>query len=142
VSGTRLIGGARPVGESHECSIAEREFALIATTLAQDKERQIGVARYVKESTSGDAEFAIVLSDEWQGRGQGTRLLASLLVAAKSRSVQRLIGMTLSDNDGMLALARKQGFKLAKDPGSATITNLTLDVAAWPCAKDFSSSHS
>ena len=132
--GTHLIGGAQPLGETHECSIAEHD----AAELAQDKERQIGVARYVKESTSGDAEFAIVLSDDWQGRGLGTKLLASLLVAAKSQGVQRLIGMTLSDNDGMLALARKQGFKLAKDPGSATITNLTLDLAA-PSAKDSSS---
>src|SRR3982751_1752690 len=42
----------------------EREMALIATTLVQGKERQIGVARYVKESSPGVAEFAIVLSDD------------------------------------------------------------------------------
>ena len=47
----------------------ERELALIATTPVQGKERQIGVARYVKESSSGDAEFAIVLSDDWQDAG-------------------------------------------------------------------------
>jgi hypothetical protein len=34
----------------------------------------------------------------------------------------------------MLALARKLGFGLAPDPGSATVTNLTLDLAAWPPA--------
>jgi acetyltransferase len=110
----------------------ERELALIATTPVQGRERQIGVARYVKQSSPGDAEFAIVLSDDWQGRGLGTRLLASLLVAAKSQGVRRLVGTTLSENNGMLALGRKLGFKLAKDPGSATITNLTLELAAWP----------
>ncbi len=108
----------------------QRELALIASTLVQDKERQIGVARYVKESTSGDAEFAIVLSDAWQGRGVGTKLLASLLVAAKTHGVRRLVGMTLSENSGMLALGRKLGFTLARDPRSATITNLTVDLAA------------
>ncbi len=112
----------------------ERELALIATTPVQGRERQIGVARYVKESSPGDAEFAIVLSDDWQGRGLGTRLLVSLLVAAKSHGVRRLVGTTLSENNGMLALARKLGFRLATDPGSATITNLTLDLAAWPPA--------
>jgi acetyltransferase len=92
-------------------------------------ERQIGVARYVKDSpASGDAEFAIVLSDDWQGRGLGTKLLASLLVAAKSRGVRRMSATTLTVNNGMLALARKLGFKLALDPRSATITNLTLDL--------------
>ena len=92
------------------------------------------MARYVKESQSGDAEFAIVLSDDWQGRGLGTRLLVSLLVAAKSHGVRRLVGTTMSENRGMLALGLKLGFRLAPDTGSATITNLTVDLAAWPPA--------
>ncbi len=108
----------------------ERELALIATTPVEGRERQIGVARYVKESSSGDAEFAIVLSDEWQGRGLGTKLLMSLVAAARSNGVRRLVGTTLSMNRGMLALGRKLGFKLAIDRGSATITNLTLDLPA------------
>ena len=106
----------------------ERELALIATTSVQGKERQIGVARYVKESSPGDAEFAIVLSDDWQGRGLGAKLLGSLLVAAQNDGVRRLAGTTMSENGGMLALGRKLGFKLAKDPSSATITNLTVDL--------------
>ena len=89
------------------------------------------MARYVKESSPGDAEFAIVLSDDWQGRGLGIKLLGSLLAAAKNDGVRRLVGTTMSENGGMLALGRKLGFKLAKDPSSATITNLTLDLAAW-----------
>ena len=110
----------------------ERELALIATMPVRNGERQIGVARYVKEFSSGDAEFAIVLSDDWQTRGLGTRILVSLISAAKSDGVRRLIGTTLSENRGMLALGRKLGFRLALDPDSATITNLTVDLAAWP----------
>ena len=112
----------------------ERELALIATTPVQGRERQIGVARYVKDSAPGDAEFAIVLSDDWQGRGLGTQLLGSLLAAAKSDGLRRLVGTTMSDNDGMLKLARKLGFRLAKEPGTATETNLTVDLVAWPPA--------
>ena len=113
----------------------ERELALIAITSVESRERQIGVARYVKEESSpSDAEFAIVLSDDWQGRGLGTRLLVSLLVAAKSRGVRRLVGTTMSENRGMLELARKLGFRLATAPGSATITDLTVDLATWPHA--------
>jgi GNAT superfamily N-acetyltransferase len=112
----------------------ERELALIATTPAPSGERQIGVARYVKDASSCDAEFAIVLSDDWQGRGLGTRLLGNLLAAAKSDGVQRLVGTTMSDNDAMRKLGRKLGFRLAKEPGTATITNLTVDLDAWPLA--------
>jgi GNAT superfamily N-acetyltransferase len=106
----------------------EREGALIATTRVQGRERQIGVARYVKESQSGDAEFAIVLSDDWQRCGLGSRLLSSLISAARSDGVRRLLGSTLSENRGMLALSRKLGFRLALDPDSATVTNLTIDL--------------
>ncbi len=108
----------------------ERELALIATTSVRGNERQIGVARYVKETpASRDAEFAIVLSDDWQRRGLGSKLLASLLAAARSQGVRRIFGTTQSANSGMLTLGRKLGFKLALDPRSATVTNLTLDLA-------------
>ena len=116
----------------------EREMALIATIAIeghkqgheQGRERQVGVARYVKdEAVPGEAEFAIVLADEWQGRGLGRKLLTSLLAAAKSQGVRRLVGTALSSNEGMLALARRTGFRLARDPASATIMNLTLDLA-------------
>ena len=115
----------------------ERESALIATTLVQGKDRQIAVARYVKDdSAPGVAEFAIVLSDDWQGRGLGTRLLQSLIDAARRDGLQRLVGTTLSVNSGMLRLAHKLGFKSAADPESATVTNLTLDLAAAPWRTD------
>src|SRR5262245_25992817 len=110
---------------------SEREVALIATVLLEGRERQIGVARYVKESPP-DAEFAIVLSDDWQSRGLGTRLLASLLSAAKADGVRWLVGTTHADNGGMLALAGKLGFKAEVDPRLTTIVNLTLDLAEWP----------
>ena len=127
----RLMSGRRPSLEELKRFTDidyERELALIAIAPIQGRERQIGVARYVKLSSPGDAEFAIVLSDDWQGRGLGTRLLASLLVAAKNHGVRRLVATTLSENDRMLALGRKLGFKVATDPGSAMITNLTLDL--------------
>lgn len=108
-----------------------REMALIATTAVEGRERQVGVARYVKdEGVPGDAEFAIVLADDWQGRGLGRKLLTSLIAAAKSHGVRRLVGTSLSSNSGMLALARRMGFQLALDPASATITTLALDLTS------------
>ena len=105
----------------------ECEFAVIATTMDVGKERQIGVARYVKERCSDEAEFAIVLNDDWQGRGLGTELLASLIAAARRRGVRRLFGTTMSENTEMLALARKLGFRAASGT-PASETSLTLDL--------------
>ena len=79
---------------------------------------------------SDAAEFAIVLSDEWQGRGLGRRLLADLIAAAKQRGVRRLFGTTLSENTAMLALSQSLGFVVATDRDVAAIANLTLDLSA------------
>ena len=107
-----------------------REVAVIATTTVDGRERQVGVARYVKdESKPDEAEFAIVLADAWQRRGLGRRLLASLIDVAKRDGVRRLVGTTLSDNEGMLRLARRLGFSLARNRGSASITDVSLELA-------------
>lgn len=106
----------------------EREGALVATVHEDSRERQVGVARYVKGSPSEHAEFALVVSDDWQRRGLGTRLLRSLVAAAREHGVQRLMGSTLSTNEAMLALGRKLGFRAEADPRSATITQLTLEL--------------
>lgn len=108
------------------------EMALIATVLINGQERQIGVARYVKdESVPGQAEFAIVLADDWQQHGLGRKLLSSLFGIAAKNGVRRIVGMTLTTNDGMLALARRMGFKLELDPASDEVTLLALDLANY-----------
>ena len=107
----------------------ECEFAMIATSVHDGVEQQVGVARYVKQGWSDEAEFAIVLSDDWQGRGLGGLLLSSLIAEARQRGVRRLIGTTLSENRAMLALARKLGFSAAIGEVPSE-TNLTLDLVA------------
>ena len=106
----------------------EHECALIATTGIGAAVRQIAVARYVRESSGRGAEFAVVIGDDWQGRGLGTQLLSALVRHAKRQGVRRLFSTTLSTNTAMLALARRLGFRSAADPRSATITNLALDI--------------
>ncbi|CAN5372602.1 hypothetical protein BH11PSE9_BH11PSE9_36330 [soil metagenome] len=111
----------------------EREMALIATACVDGRERQIAVARYVRDDEAGheqaaEAAFAIVVGDEWQGTGLGTRLMRKLIATAKAAGVRRLADVTLSTNEGMRALSRKLGFTVKRDPRDATITRLTLDL--------------
>ena len=128
----RLMSTRRPLDEEVRRFTdidLQRELALIAVTVVDGKERQAGVARYVKdERTPGEAEFAIVLSDDWQRCGLGAKLLSSLIEEARKNGVRRLVATTQSSNGGMLALARRLGFTLELNPASATITNLSLDL--------------
>ena len=109
-----------------------RELALIATTTADDDAapQQIGVARYAPEADGNSADFAIVIADAWQGHGLGETLLRSLVQAAAGAGVPALTGMALSTNVGMLALARKLGFTLQRDPQDASVTLLHLPLVA------------
>jgi acetyltransferase len=102
----------------------EREGAIIATVTQRGHERQIGVARYAMEAGSDEAEFAIVISDVWQGRGLGAQLLSRLIVRARQSGVKTLFGTTLSENSGMRTLARRLGFKLSREPGAAYLTTM------------------
>jgi acetyltransferase len=81
----------------------------------------------VKEPAPGAAEFAIVLSDDWQGRGLGRRLLGELIAAAQRGGVRRLYGTTLLENAAMIALAQSLSFVVTNDPDVAT---MTLDLGA------------
>lgn len=111
----------------------ERELALIATTVADGVEQQMGVVRYVRgdtPETAHTAEFAIVIADAWQHHGLAHKLMRKLIDAAAEAGVQQLADITLYDNTGMLALARKLGFKVQRDPGNPNVTRLRLALDA------------
>jgi acetyltransferase len=118
-------------GELHRLTHIDysREMALVALLGAPGRRRMAGVARYVRDADGQGCDFAIVIADEWQGQGLGRRLLSSLLDAAQSAGLQRVEGITLAGNAGMLALARKLGFRAEPQPGDASVLRLKLDLA-------------
>lgn len=111
------------------------ELALIATTDVDGVEQQMGVVRYVRgetPETAHIAEFAVVIADAWQHRGLAHKLMRKLIDAATEAGVKQLADITLYDNTGMLALARKLGFKLQRDPGNPNVTRLRLALDDTP----------
>jgi len=85
-------------------------YAVVATVSESGKEKQIGVARWAPTGTEGVAEFAVVVADEYQGRGIASRLMRLLIAAAAVGGLQRLEGLILKENEPMLAMVRKMGF--------------------------------
>jgi hypothetical protein len=57
-----------------------------------------------------DAEFAIVLSDQWQGHGLGSHFLKLLLEIGRQEGVEHVIGQILPDNYPMQRICKKLGF--------------------------------
>lgn len=105
-----------------------REMAFIATVQVAAQDLEIGVARYAPGSSEATAEFAVVIADEWQGRGIGRELLRHLFEVARTSGFERLEGIVLSANENMLSLCRSLGF---------TERNCAEDAGVVHVAKDF-----
>lgn len=88
----------------------------------------VALAEYVRSGV-GEGEFAIVIADEWQGRGLGARLIAALLEHAKRSGVARLAGVTHARNRAMRLLARRLGFGLQPDE-DPDLVRMELALAA------------
>ena len=106
----------------------DREMALIAVLDAPDGERQIGVARYITLEDGETCEFAIVVADDWQGRGLARRLFALLIDTARNRRLKVMTGVTLRENSRMLDLARAKGFAVRMDDEDPTLSRMTMSL--------------
>ena len=86
----------------------EGHFALIA--LARPPSRLGGVGRFIRSSADPrEAEIALVVSDELQGKGLGELLLRRLREAALERDITRFTGEMLDENRAMRGLLHKLG---------------------------------
>jgi acetyltransferase len=93
-----------------------REVALVALHAAQGEPRQVGVARFVAADSEQVGEFAVVVADDMQGKGLGTRLMQELLRNARARGLQQLEGTVLASNHQMLALMQALDFDISTLP--------------------------
>jgi acetyltransferase len=95
----------------------DREMALIAVVETDaGSELQVAVARYTAYPDRHSCEFAIVVADDWQGRGIGTHLMHSLMQVAKSRGIDLMEGEIIAGNTHMLGLMDRLGFKVHPNP--------------------------
>jgi acetyltransferase len=89
----------------------EREMALVAEW--RDEARKphiIGVGRLIKLRGGKEAEFAILISDEYQRLGLGTELLSRLVAIGRREGVKRITADILPDNIGMIRVSEQVGF--------------------------------
>ncbi|MFZ2653070.1 MAG: GNAT family N-acetyltransferase, partial [Burkholderiaceae bacterium] len=95
-----------------------REMAFVAERALGDGRREtIGTVRAVSDPDNIEAEFAMIVRSDLKRRGLGRLLLDKIVRYARSRGLERLVGVVLRENTGMLDLAKHCGF--AVDPSKA-----------------------
>jgi acetyltransferase len=97
------------------------EMALIAVKPSGKSEEQIGVARYTTNLDQKSCEFALVVSDAWQGLGIGHQLMQKLMDIARDRGLERMDGQVLASNSRMLNMMRSLNFRIGPDPEDAAV---------------------
>ena len=95
----------------------DREIALVAIRQepATKEEGIIGVGRLTKVHGLNQAEFAIVIADQFQGLGLGTKFLSRLVEIGRQERIECIFGYILPENYVMQRVAKKVGFQVDYD---------------------------
>ncbi len=104
----------------------DREMALVATLppedeVAEGKEYQIGVARYVVNPDGESVEFALAVGDDWQKCGVGRKLMTALIDCARAKGYRAVVGDVLSTNSKMFRLMTSLGFTIHPHPDDTAV---------------------
>jgi len=107
----------------------DREMALVADYKnPQTGEHEIlAVGRLSKLYGANEAEFAMLVSDQFQCRGLGTELLRRLLQVGRDEQLSRIIAEILYENSAMQRVCEKLGFRISRT-ADATVVKAEISL--------------
>lgn len=112
------------------------DVALAAIAPEGAEYRIVGVSRYAVDSSRKACECAVVVTDNWQGKGLGTALMKCLMTLAAERGLLSMKSVDLAENWEMRDLASALGFHSSPDPSDPhqVIHTISLVGYAAPAA--------
>ena len=95
----------------------DRELALVVEhkEAAGGNAEILGVGRLSKLRGVNEAEFSMIVSDQWQRQGMGTELLRRLVQIGRDERLERISANILKENHGMQHVAKRVGFTLNRE---------------------------
>ncbi|HEY9708680.1 MAG TPA: bifunctional acetate--CoA ligase family protein/GNAT family N-acetyltransferase, partial [Oculatellaceae cyanobacterium] len=101
----------------------DREMALVADYQEPETgmHKILAVGRLSKIHGANEAEFAMLVSDQYQGGGLGTQLLHQLLQVGRDEQLNRIMAEILSDNRAMQQVCQKLGFRIHRTADASVV---------------------
>ena len=109
----------------------EQAFALVVIEARPPDVARVGaVARAAIDEGTRSAEFALIVGQEIGGFGLGRYLLTRLIEWCRKKRLDEIYGRIMLDNDRMLRLARRLGFRCTIEPEMPGVVRVMLDLRA------------
>jgi len=89
-----------------------REMAIVAEITENNSRKLIGVGRLIADPDHETAEYAILLTDDWQNKGLGNKLTKYCMEISKELGLKRVVAETTADNKPMIVIFKKLKFSL------------------------------
>ena len=122
--------GADTLSELQVAELTEVDFehhvGYVVTVPEPGGERIIGEARFMVDGSSGSADIALVVADQWQRRHIATHAVLAMAKAASRRGLRWLRADVAADNLPMLSLLHVCGFTRRPHPHEADLVQLHL----------------
>jgi acetyltransferase len=108
----------------------DREMVLVAEREDPSSgEREIlAVGRLIREENANEAEFAVLISDKFQGHGLGTEIVKRLIEIARADALDRVTADILGENRQMIEICKLLGFHL--EYAGESVIKAELDLHA------------
>ncbi len=104
----------------------DREMAIVVEIKQADKRRIVGIGRLIVDSGFKTSQFAVLVHDDFQGKGVGYMLLDMMIGIAQEKGMEEIYGIVLTDNQRMLRLCNRLGFSSTKLPDGISRVSLVL----------------
>jgi len=119
---------ATPENARRFCTInPDEELAVVAEITKEDQRKLVGIARLIKNAPHHkEAEYAVIISDQWQRRKLGGILSERCMKLAKSWGVKTLRAETIHGNYRMVKILNKCNFKMEGIDGNMVMMSANL----------------
>ena len=99
----------------------DREMGIVAEVEQEGRKRLIGVGRLISDPDVETAEYAVLVTDEWQHKELGLKLTEYCEEIARNAGVKKLFAETTKDNKGMITVFKKLGFAVHYEDSNVSV---------------------